>query len=34
MRLPQIGGAFVQAESEVAASHMIYGAAGRRANGS
>ena len=28
MRLPQIGGTFVQAESEVAASHMIYGAAG------
>jgi 2-oxoglutarate ferredoxin oxidoreductase subunit alpha len=28
MRLPQIGGAFVQAESEVAASNMIYGAAG------
>jgi len=27
-RLPQIGGAFVQAESEVAASNMIYGAAG------
>ena len=28
MRLPQIGGAFVQAESEVSASNMIYGAAG------
>jgi 2-oxoglutarate ferredoxin oxidoreductase subunit alpha len=28
MRLPQIGGTFVQAESEVAASNMIYGAAG------
>ena len=28
MRLPQVGGAFVQAESEVAASNMIYGAAG------
>jgi 2-oxoglutarate ferredoxin oxidoreductase subunit alpha len=28
MRLPQIGGSFVQAESEVAASNMIYGAAG------
>jgi 2-oxoglutarate ferredoxin oxidoreductase subunit alpha len=27
-RLPAIGGAFVQAESEVAASNMIYGAAG------
>jgi len=27
-RLPQIGGTFVQAESEVAASNMIYGAAG------
>jgi 2-oxoglutarate ferredoxin oxidoreductase subunit alpha len=26
-RLPQVGGAFVQAESEVAASNMIYGAA-------
>jgi 2-oxoglutarate ferredoxin oxidoreductase subunit alpha len=28
MRLPQIGGTFVQAESEVAASNMLYGAAG------
>jgi len=28
MRLPSIGGTFVQAESEVAASNMIYGAAG------
>jgi 2-oxoglutarate ferredoxin oxidoreductase subunit alpha len=28
MRLPQVGGCFVQAESEVAASNMIYGAAG------
>jgi 2-oxoglutarate ferredoxin oxidoreductase subunit alpha len=28
MRLPQVGGSFVQAESEVAASNMIYGAAG------
>ena len=27
-RLPEIGGVFVQAESEVAASNMIYGAAG------
>jgi 2-oxoglutarate ferredoxin oxidoreductase subunit alpha len=27
-RLPQIGGRFVQAESEVAASNMLYGAAG------
>jgi len=27
-RLPQVGGVFVQAESEVAASNMIYGAAG------
>ncbi len=27
-RLPQVGGMFVQAESEVAASNMIYGAAG------
>ncbi len=27
-RLPEIGGTFVQAESEVAASNMIYGAAG------
>jgi 2-oxoglutarate ferredoxin oxidoreductase subunit alpha len=27
-RLPQVGGRFVQAESEVAASNMIYGAAG------
>jgi len=27
-RLPQIGGAFVQAESEVSASNMLYGAAG------
>ena len=27
-RLPQVGGTFVQAESEVAASNMIYGAAG------
>jgi 2-oxoglutarate/2-oxoacid ferredoxin oxidoreductase subunit alpha len=27
-RLPEVGGAFVQAESEVAASHMVYGAAG------
>lgn len=28
MRLPQVGGQFVQAESEVAASNMLYGAAG------
>ena len=28
MRLPQVGGTFVQAESEVASSNMIYGAAG------
>ncbi|HWR18746.1 MAG TPA: 3-methyl-2-oxobutanoate dehydrogenase subunit VorB [Clostridia bacterium] len=28
MRLPQIGGSFVQAESEVAAINMVYGAAG------
>ena len=28
MRLPQVGGRFVQAESEVAASNMLYGAAG------
>jgi 2-oxoglutarate/2-oxoacid ferredoxin oxidoreductase subunit alpha len=27
-RLPEVGGTFVQAESEVAASHMVYGAAG------
>jgi 2-oxoglutarate ferredoxin oxidoreductase subunit alpha len=27
-RMPQVGGTFVQAESEVAASNMIYGAAG------
>ncbi len=27
-RLPQVGGAFVQAESEVAASNMLYGASG------
>jgi len=27
-RLPQVGGTFVQAESEVAASNMVYGAAG------
>jgi len=27
-RLPQVGGAYVQAESEVAASNMLYGAAG------
>ncbi len=27
-RLPQVGGTYVQAESEVAASHMLYGAAG------
>src|SRR5512142_2827828 len=27
-RLPEVGGRFVQAESEVAASNMIYGAAG------
>ncbi|MCX7730217.1 MAG: 3-methyl-2-oxobutanoate dehydrogenase subunit beta, partial [Candidatus Caldatribacterium sp.] len=26
-RLPQVGGVFLQAESEVAAIHMIYGAA-------
>ncbi|NPV78987.1 MAG: 3-methyl-2-oxobutanoate dehydrogenase subunit VorB [Firmicutes bacterium] len=26
-RLPEVGGVFVQAESEVAASHMVYGAA-------
>ncbi len=28
MRLPQVGGTFVQAESEVAAINMLYGAAG------
>jgi 2-oxoglutarate ferredoxin oxidoreductase subunit alpha len=28
MRLPQVGGRFLQAESEVAASNMLYGAAG------
>ncbi len=28
VRLPQVGGRFVQAESEVAASNMLYGAAG------
>jgi 2-oxoglutarate ferredoxin oxidoreductase subunit alpha len=28
MRLPQVGGTFVQAESEVGASNMLYGAAG------
>jgi 2-oxoglutarate ferredoxin oxidoreductase subunit alpha len=28
MRLPQVGGTFVQAESEVAASNMLYGASG------
>jgi 2-oxoglutarate ferredoxin oxidoreductase subunit alpha len=28
MRLPQVGGTFVQAESEVTASNMLYGAAG------
>ncbi|HPR64344.1 MAG TPA: 3-methyl-2-oxobutanoate dehydrogenase subunit VorB [Thermoanaerobaculia bacterium] len=28
LRLPQVGGTFVQAESEVAASNMLYGAAG------
>jgi 2-oxoglutarate ferredoxin oxidoreductase subunit alpha len=28
LRLPQVGGCFVQAESEVAASNMLYGAAG------
>lgn len=27
-RLPEVGGAFVQAESEVASIHMVYGAAG------
>ena len=27
-RLPEVGGTFVQAESEVAAIHMVYGAAG------
>jgi len=27
-RLPQVGGAFVQAESEVSAINMVYGAAG------
>ena len=27
-RFPEVGGQFVQAESEVAASNMIYGAAG------
>jgi pyruvate/2-oxoacid:ferredoxin oxidoreductase alpha subunit len=27
-RLPEVGGTFVQAESEVAASQMVYGAAG------
>ena len=28
VRLPEIGGVFLQAESEVAASNMVYGAAG------
>ena len=28
LRLPQVGGTFVQAESEVAASNMLYGASG------
>ncbi len=28
VRLPQVGGTYLQAESEVAASHMLYGAAG------
>jgi 2-oxoglutarate ferredoxin oxidoreductase subunit alpha len=28
MRMPQVGGTFVQAESEVAASNMLYGASG------
>ena len=28
LRMPQVGGTFVQAESEVAASNMLYGAAG------
>ncbi len=32
-RLPQVGGTFVQAESEVAASNMLYGAAGVRRAG-
>ena len=27
-RLPEVGGTFVQAESEVASIHMVYGAAG------
>ena len=27
-RLPEIGGVFLQAESEIAASNMVYGAAG------
>lgn len=31
-RLPEIGGAFVQAESEVSAINMVYGAAGAGAN--
>lgn len=28
LRMPQVGGVFVQAESEVAAINMVYGAAG------
>ena len=31
-RLPEVGGVFLQAESEVAASNMVYGAAGAGAN--
>ena len=32
VRLPEVGGVFLQAESEVAASNMVYGAAGAGAN--
>ena len=28
VRMPEVGGVFLQAESEVAASNMVYGAAG------
>ena len=31
--MPKVGGTFLQAESEVAAINMVYGAAGRRARG-
>ena len=30
-RMPQVGGTFLQAESEIAAINMVYGAAGGRA---